>query len=195
MSPKERVFQSFPVLQTARFRLRQVGKQDVESLYRFFSDPEAMRYYGSPPQKSIEQTWAWLERMQKGFAQQQILRWAITRPEEDRVLGTCTMNNFFNNDRIAEIGYDLLPENWGKGIMQEAMEEVLRFGFVDVELHRIEAQIDEANVRSSNLLKRLGFQYEGTLRQRFLIEDRLEDETYYGILKDDWLAHTGQTRS
>jgi ribosomal-protein-alanine N-acetyltransferase len=53
-------------------------------------------------------------------------------------------------------------------------------------LHRIEAVIDIANERSKNLLLKLGFQYEGNLRQRFLFRGSFEDEYYFGLLRDEW---------
>jgi ribosomal-protein-alanine N-acetyltransferase len=49
-----------------------------------------------------------------------------------------------------------------------------------------EAVIDDANTRSNGLLLKLGFTYEGTLRERYYFRDRFEDENYYGLLKHQW---------
>jgi ribosomal-protein-alanine N-acetyltransferase len=53
-------------------------------------------------------------------------------------------------------------------------------------LHRIEASVDAANVRSKGLLRSLGFMHEGTLRQRFAWQGRFIDECYFGLLRDEW---------
>src|SRR5216684_718860 len=76
---------------------------------------------------------------------------------------------------------------WGRGVMTEAMSAILTYGFDFLGLHRVEAIIDIANERSKGLLLKLGFTYEGNLRQRYFFRDRFEDEHYFGLLKDEWL--------
>ncbi|NJR12481.1 GNAT family N-acetyltransferase, partial [bacterium] len=73
-------------------------------------------------------------------------------------------------------------------IMVECMMAVLAYGFQELGVHRIEAIIDDANTASKKLLLKLGFTYEGVLRERFLIGDRLEDEHYYALHKPVWQA-------
>ena len=70
--------------------------------------------------------------------------------------------------------------------MTEAMSSVLTYGFAELGLHRVEAIIDIANERSKGLLLKLGFTYEGNLRQRYFFRDHFEDEHYFGLLKDEW---------
>jgi ribosomal-protein-alanine N-acetyltransferase len=87
----------------------------------------------------------------------------------------------------AETGYELHREYWRQGIMTEAMSVILTYGFTELGLHRIEADIDPRNTRSMSLLLKLGFTYEGNLRQRYFFRGQFEDEHYYGLLKDEWL--------
>ncbi len=70
--------------------------------------------------------------------------------------------------------------------MFEAMSAILSYGFDFLEVHRVEAIIDMANEQSKGLLLKLGFTYEGNLRQRYLFRNRFEDEHYFGLLKDEW---------
>ena len=72
--------------------------------------------------------------------------------------------------------------------MAEALTAIISYGFDEMGLRRIEAIIDIANERSKGVLLKLGFQYEGNLRQRYRIGDRFEDEHYFGLLRDEWLA-------
>lgn len=70
--------------------------------------------------------------------------------------------------------------------MAEAASAVVTYGFADLSLHRIEAIIDIANERSQRLLLKLGFTYDGFLRQRYYLAGRFEDEHFFSLLKDEW---------
>ena len=107
---------------------------------------------------------------------------------EDRVIGSCGFYHFDAGFHRAETGYELHRAFWGQGMMTEAMSAILTFGFTELGLHRVEAIIDIANERSKGLLLKLGFTYEGNLRQRYFFRDRFEDEHYFGLLKDEWLG-------
>lgn len=69
--------------------------------------------------------------------------------------------------------------------MTEAMSAILTYGFAELGLHRVETIIDSVNERSKSLLLKLGFTYEGNLRQRYSFRGRFEDEHYFGLLKDE----------
>jgi [ribosomal protein S5]-alanine N-acetyltransferase len=71
--------------------------------------------------------------------------------------------------------------------MTEAMSAILAYGFTDLDLHRIEASIDMANEASKKLLLKLGFTYEGNLRQRYAFRGRFGDQHFFGLLQDEWL--------
>jgi [ribosomal protein S5]-alanine N-acetyltransferase len=98
------------------------------------------------------------------------------------------LHHFSAGFRCVETGYNLHRAHWGKGIITEAMSAVLTYAFMDLDCHRVEAVIDPTNTRSIGLAFKLGFTYEGTLRQRYLGKHGLEDESYYAILKPEWLA-------
>jgi ribosomal-protein-alanine N-acetyltransferase len=70
--------------------------------------------------------------------------------------------------------------------MAEALSAMLDYGFSDLGLHRIEAVPLAVNKPSHGLLCKLGFNYEGNLRQRHFFRGRFEDQFYFGLLKDDW---------
>ena len=181
-------FTHFPSLTTNRLLLRQIQPQDVEALFATFSDEEAMQFYGHEPHRSLDDTRALIEQIQARYARQEAIRWGITLKGEDRVIGSCGFYHFDAGFHRAETGYELHRVFWGQGMMTEAMSAILTFGFTELGLHRIEAIIDIANERSKGLLLKLGFTYEGNLRQRYFFRDRFEDEHYFGLLKDEWLG-------
>jgi RimJ/RimL family protein N-acetyltransferase len=179
-------FTYFPSLSTNRLFLRQIQPQDAEDLFKTFSDEEAMQFYGHEPHRSVDETHALIEQIQARYARREAIRWGITLKGEGRVIGSCGFHQFDTGFHRAETGYELHRTFWGQGVMTEAVSAILTYGFIELELHRVEAVIDIANERSKGLLLKLGFTYEGNLRQRYSFRDRFEDEHYFGLLRDEW---------
>ena len=70
--------------------------------------------------------------------------------------------------------------------MHEALLALLHLAFTDLQLKRIEADIDPRNVASARSLERLGFAKEGLLRERWIVEGEVSDSALYGLLHSDW---------
>jgi len=75
--------------------------------------------------------------------------------------------------------------------MHEALQALLGFAFQILELNRLEADIDPRNLASAKTLERLGFQKEGHLRERWIVNDEVSDTDLYGLLHRDWEARSG----
>ncbi|HEU4785317.1 MAG TPA: GNAT family protein [Ktedonobacterales bacterium] len=182
-------FTNIPTLSTKRLRLREIRPDDAQAIFAIYSDEEAMRYYNEPFQ-SLAEAEAYIILRRDDYVQRREIRWGITRDGDDRIIGSCGLHHFdegyYEGYYRAETGYILHRDYWGQGFMAEALSAVLTYGFTEMALHRIEAVIDIANERSKNLLLKLGFQYEGNLRQRFLFRGNFEDEHYFGLLRDEW---------
>lgn len=179
-------FTDFPSLTTNRLFLRQIQPEDAEALFAIFSDKEVMKFHGNPAHQTLDDTHEWIERLQSRYSKREGIRWGITLQGQDRVIGTCSFHRFDEGYHRVETGYELNRAFWGQGIMVEAMSAVLTYGFAELGLQRIEAVIDIVNERSKSLLLKLGFTYEGNLRQRFFFQDHFEDEHYFGLLKEEW---------
>ena len=149
-----------------------------------------MKFYGHEPHRSLKDSQELIEQIQARYAQRENIRWGITLHGEERVIGSCSFHRFGKGFHHAETGYDLNRAFWGQGFMFEAMSAILTYGFSELGFHRIEAIIDILNERSKNLLLKLGFTYEGNLRQRYYFRDRFEDEYYFGLLRDEWHGPT-----
>ena len=182
-------FTNFPTLSTKRLRLRAIRPDDAEAIFAIYSDEEAMRYYNETFQ-SLAEAEAYIVLRRDDYVQRREIRWGITREDDDRIIGSCGLHHFdegyYGEYYRAETGYILNRAFWGQGIMTEALSAVLTYGFTEMALHRIEAVIGIANERSKNLLLKLGFKYEGNLRQRFRFRGSFEDEHYFGLLHDEW---------
>jgi [ribosomal protein S5]-alanine N-acetyltransferase len=184
----EAAFARFPVLTTERLLLRQVRRDDAEALFAMASDEETMRFIGREPHQTIEETHTFIERQMARYTNRTALHWVVTlRAAGDNwVIGSCSFHHFGEEWYRAEVGYDLNRAYWGQGVASEAVSAILSYGFGELGFHRVEAIIDIANERSKNLLLKLGFQYEGNLRQRFVVRGGFEDEHYFGLLRDEW---------
>jgi [ribosomal protein S5]-alanine N-acetyltransferase len=180
-------FTHFPTLTTNRLHLRQIQPTDAEALFAIRSDQEVREPYGQEPHQSVDDTRAFIQHIQALYEQREAIFWGITLKGEDTVIGSCTFFPFGPDFHYAETGYELHRAYWRQSIMSEAMSAVLTYGFTGLGLHRIEANVASKNTRSKGLLLKLGFTYEGNLRQRYFFRDHFEDEHCFGLLKDEWL--------
>ncbi len=175
-----------PTIDAERLRLRWLAQSDVPALYEIFSHAEVMRYWSSLPLEDLRGAEALLARVHDGFHRRQLFQWGVARRTDDLVIGTCTLAHLDANNRRAEVGYVLGREHWGQGYIQEALTALLCFAFDELNLHRIEADVDPRNDASIRTLERLGFQREGYLRERWLVGGGIYDSLFYGLLRSEW---------
>jgi [ribosomal protein S5]-alanine N-acetyltransferase len=184
----ENAFTIFPMLSTRRLILRRVETSDAAALFAIKSDPQVTAQYGQEPHQSIADTLRWIERLQADYPNRETLFWALTLKEEHTLIGGCPYWNFSSGHLCAELGYELHPAYWGQGLMGEALTAVLDYGFGEMGLRRVEATPLAENQSSRRLLEKKGFRYEGSLRQRHLFRGLFLDQTYYGLLREEWLT-------
>ena len=175
-------------LHTERLLLRPLTQADARDLYELRSDPRVMRYHTTVPWQSIDLAYALIERDQKAMAEGEYARFGIQRLSDGKFLGSCGLFDLDQQCRRAEIGYELSFAAWGFGCMHEALMKLIAFGFAEMNLNRIEADVDPRNARSAHSLERLGFQKEGHLRERWIVGDEVCDSWVYGLLLSEWRA-------
>ncbi|HTK09382.1 MAG TPA: GNAT family N-acetyltransferase [Ktedonobacteraceae bacterium] len=180
-------FEEFPYLETRRLRLREIVEHDADAVFRIFSDPEVMHYYDIEAFTELRQAQQLIARYSYRFEQRQRFRWGIALKETDELIGTGGFVLWERRQRYAELGYDLARKYWRQGLMSEAAQAMVYFGFAHMDLHRIEAQVMPENIASIQLLRKVGFREEGTLRERGFWKDAFHDLTLFSILKQDTL--------
>ncbi|HZH30727.1 MAG TPA: GNAT family N-acetyltransferase [Pyrinomonadaceae bacterium] len=181
---------TLPTIDAPRVSLRWLTAEDAPALFSIFSDPEVMRYWSSPPLADMEGARKLLAEIRDYFRQRTLFQWGIARRTDDRVIGTCTLFHLDIGNRRAELGYALGREHWGKGYMQEALGALLGFAFDNLNLHRLEADVDPGNASSIKTLERLGFRREGYLRERWHVGGEIQDALFYGLLRREWPGNT-----
>jgi len=182
----EQAFSCLPILTTSRLRLRQIQESDAEAVHAFKSVAEVTRRYGEDPHTTVDETRTWIAANLDGYARREAMTWAIVLLDQDVVIGECCLWNFGPGQRCAEIGYELHQDHWHQGLMTEAGQELLHFGFCELELHRIEADTLSSNPRSIDLLLRLGFTPEAHLRERHFHRGIFHDQELFGLLRSEW---------
>jgi len=177
-------------LSTPRLRLRAPRMTDAKAMLAIYADPAVCRYLPWGAWASIDVARERLERYVQAMVAGDIVRLLITAKADEAVLGDCTLFHLDGPCRRAEVGYSLAAAAWGRGIVQEAVGELLRFGFEAMDLNRVEADIDPRNAASARSLERLGFVREGLLRERWIVEGEVSDSAIYGLLRRDWAARS-----
>jgi ribosomal-protein-alanine N-acetyltransferase len=179
------VFTPFPLLETTRLSLREVVPEDVHDLYKYRSDSEVMKYIGRPLAKELADATKLIDVLRTNAAENNGITWAITLKGENSLRGTIGFWRIVKEHHRAEIGYLLDPALQGKGIMQEAVEEVLRYGFEEMGLHSVEAVINPDNLASIRLLERNAFVKEAYFREDFCFDGKFQDTCVYSLLEQD----------
>jgi ribosomal-protein-alanine N-acetyltransferase len=179
-------FTQFPALTTERLRLRQIVPGDAAAMFAIFGDEETMRYFGSPAHQTIDDTHKSISRKHEQYARREALWWGVTFRDDDQIIGTCNFHTFSPSFARAEAGYGFNRRYWGQGLAFEAMTAMLEYGFAEMDFRRVEATIAIENTASKNLLLRLGFTYEGNLRERYEEDGVFSDEHYFGLLRHEW---------
>jgi len=178
-------------LHTERLYLRPLCESDAEALFSIFSDSRVTRYLSRPAWSSIASAHERISLDAKANASGGYFRFGIELSSSRSLVGECSLFNFVAESRRAEIGYTLGFDAWGKGYMSEALVRVLEFGFSELSLNRVEADIDPRNRASAKCLERLGFREEGCLRERWIVNGEVSDTAYYGLLSSEWRARLG----
>ena len=173
-------------LSTPRLLLRPLQLTDAPALHLIFADPRVTRYWSTPAWDSIDSALKMINKDLQAMATGEHLRLGLQRIDDNALIGMCTLFAFSMQSRRAEIGYALAAEAWGRAYMDEALRALLRYGFDELGLNRIEADIDPRNEASARSLERLGFKKEGLLRERWIVGDEISDTALYGLVQRDW---------
>jgi [ribosomal protein S5]-alanine N-acetyltransferase len=171
-----------PTLETARLQLRPYREADIAELLPLIGTREVaattMRIAHPYTEQDARDFLAVIGEAHR-------LWLAITLRDDGRQIGGIGLT-VDEQHRHAELGYWLGVEYWGKGYATEAAGEMLRYGFEQLQMHRICASHFKHNSVSGKILKKLGMRYEGCQREHLRKWDQFVDSELYGILRQEW---------
>ncbi|MDS0525669.1 GNAT family N-acetyltransferase [Clostridium sp. SHJSY1] len=179
----ENRFEKFPVIETERLKLRELTKKDSRDVFSILSLEEVTKYYGMHPMKQISQAEKLIEKFKISYEIGNAIRWGIEIKNCNRIIGTCGFHSWNRRHFRAEIGYELNREFWGLGYGKEAIQAIIKYGFNEMNLERIEAIVYPENKKSEKMLKKMNFTYEGLLRKYAYFRDKHQDLNMFSIIK------------
>jgi len=152
-------FSPFPILTADELILRQLNIEDENEIFILRSDERVLKYLGKAPAKSIDEARQFIEKINSGIAENQWIYWAISQKDNPGLIGTICLWNFNEDNTSAEIGFELLPDFFGRGIIQQVLPVVLDYSFQQLGLQAIEGEVSPDNIKSIKLMEKYGFVY------------------------------------
>jgi len=172
-------------LHTERLILKSITPAIIHELFETKSKQEIINYFGFNESgyehyKAIHEKGVETHRLS-------IFVFLLTDKETNIPIGECGFHTWNATHKRAEIFYNMFNENFKqKGLMKEALQKILDYGFNSLQLHRVQALIDDNNQPSYKLLKHYGFVKEGIMREDYCVNGKNEDSTCYSLLKWEW---------
>lgn len=157
--------------------IRKSSEKDADALmHAFHKSKEQLAPWIFPPQDIHE------------FATRENLV-LVQLLDSDKILGYFNLSNIIRGSlQQAFLGFAAFHPHKGKGHMANGMKLVLKFAFEELNLHRVEANIQPENLRSIKLVERSGFQKEGFSKRYLKIGDEWRDHERWAITREDWLT-------
>ena len=174
----------FPIIKTDRLLLRQFTESDLENVFKGLSHPDIIKYYGVSF-KTLEETqeqmnfFADLEKNETG------IWWAICSLDNKTFYGAGGLNSLSKEHKKAEIGFWLLTDFWGRGIMAETIPLICKYGFDRLGLHRVEGFVETGNINCKKAMEKLEFKHEGTMRDCEIKNEKFISLEVYATIKNE----------
>jgi ribosomal-protein-alanine N-acetyltransferase len=176
------------MLKTKRLNIRELTTIDIENVHKLHSLPETDEFNTLGIPEDIQTTekilTEWLKLNKQKPRNSYIF--CIDKNDEDKFIGLIAINLGKVNFRTAEVWFKIHKDHWRQGYTTEALIRLLKYGFNDLKLHRIEAGCAVENIASSKTLEKAGFTREGIKRKKLPIRGEWKDNYFYGILEEDF---------
>ena len=174
-------------ISTERLFLRPIQKSDAESVFRYRSDALTNKYQGWIP-KTIDDVVNFIEKRVSSTIDVSgtWFQLVIIKKEDNKVIGDVGLHFFDPENKQVEIG-STIDKNWQKhGYASEALSEIFRYLFEELDKHRITASIDPRNEGSIKLVEKLGFRKEAHFKESIYQDGEWLDDLVYAILRSEW---------
>ncbi|MBR2336096.1 MAG: GNAT family N-acetyltransferase [Clostridia bacterium] len=181
-----RIFSEMPILTTDRFILRKLSLDDTDDMYEYAKDAGVTRFLTWSPHKDKAFTLEYLTYLQTRYKAGEFYDWAIVCKDSGKMIGTCGFTRLDLKNDFAEIGYVINPEYHGQGIATEVVGRVIKYGFENLMLNRIECRFIEGNDASRRVMEKNGMKFEGIMRGAMLIKGDYKDIGVCAITRKDF---------
>jgi [ribosomal protein S5]-alanine N-acetyltransferase len=176
-----------PILESERLRLRMLHNTDAKSMFEYAQKDRVTKYLLWDSHTSLRQTKQFLKHIIAKYLDGN-LAWAITLKDSGEFIGMIDFSSFDHAAGIAEIAYAISDKYWGKGLITEATQMLIDYGFNVLHLERISARCFAENIGSERVMQKVGMTHEGTLRKAIFKKGAYHDMKIYAIITDDYKA-------
>lgn len=178
-------FTPFPELKTRRLLLRRITMDDAEVVFFLRSDEMVMKYIDKEPTSSMEDVKGFIQNINSNIDNNYAIMWGLAFHDDPaKMIGLICLWQIRREDYRAEVGFTLDPEHWRKGLMKEALEKVVQYGFTVLRLHSIEGQINPDNKASAAILESARFVKEGHYKEDHFFRGKFLDTAVYSLLNE-----------
>lgn len=181
-------------LETARLILRPFRASDAEAMFaNWAADPQVTKYLTWEPHREAGTVRALLADWEAAAKDPGEYHWAIVSKERGEAIGDLSVVRKDLRCGVAELGYCLSRAEWGKGVMTEAVTEVLRYLFEEENFYRVSVSHAVGNIGSGKVAEKCGMQTEGVFRSQFVLLSTGErvDICVKAILRDEYFKRKG----
>jgi len=163
--------------------LRDVQKNDMINKVRWFNDPQVNKTLLLEESLDLNRTLKWFEEHAGDDARREF----IVESTQGESIGITGLLHINRRHGTAEC-YCIIGEKayWGKGIGTEVHKLLVDWGFKNLGLNKIWADIRAENIAIVKVIEKLGFKVEGTLRQERIIDGSRIDVVRIGLLRDEF---------
>lgn len=168
--------------------LRLLSGLDAEQLFKLIDESRSHLRQWLPwvdDMSSVDDSKRFIEHSMLLFNNQQALTTGIFY--QNKLAGLAGYNEFDWKNRSGSIGYWLGSRYQGKGIMTQVVSALIEYGFNHLQLHRIDIRAASKNLKSRAIPERLGFSYEGKLRESEWLYDHYVNHAVYSLLAREWI--------
>lgn len=174
----------FPQLATERLDLIEIKPFHQMDFFNVFKNEKVARFYNIPQLREPKEAKVYLDLFELRFKMKTGIRWGIALKGQNNIIGTIGFNSFQKNHK-GNFAYDLHFDFWNKGIVTEAAKEILNYAFQHLALNRAEAEVMIGNTGSERVLQKLGFTFEGVVRDGMFMDGNYYDIKLFSLLRKD----------
>lgn len=182
------VFSSIPTLECDRLILRRMKRTDAADMYEYAKEECVTEYLLWNPHDSVQYTEQYLKYVQGKYRDGEFYDWAVILKSENKMIGTCGFTSIDVDNNSAEVGYVISPHYRGQGYAAEALAKVIRFGFDELELNRLEAKYIVGNDASLRVMEKCNMSFEGVSKSSMMIKGKYRDIGHCAILRSEYYA-------
>ncbi len=173
-------------LETHRLVLRPISQSDKKEIFEYRSDKEVNKYQGWIPE-TVDEVETFIEKVANQMNEPDTwFQFVIVKKESKKIIGDLGIHFFGEKNLQVEIGCTLNKFFQGKGYATESVKRVIDYLFNDLKKNRIITSVDPKNLRSINLVERIGFRKEAHFVESLFVNGKWVDDVVYALIEKDW---------